>query len=102
MQSGFALAPLTAHAVVGEWDRGAVFAVIPAAATVSSVPIFAASPAAVERGTIETQRAMWSLFVAGLVSAAAGVVDVAFAPGRVRVAPVVGPGTASIVAGGAF
>jgi hypothetical protein len=103
IESGFSLAPLTSHAVVGEWARGAVFASLPTATTLATVPVFRADPAAVEHGTLPEQRVMWGLFVAGLAGATAGVIDSLFAPGRaLHVAPVIGVGSAAVVVGGAL
>lgn len=103
LESGFALAPLTSHAVVGEWGRGAVFAAVPTATTLATVPVFLVDPAAVEHGNLPEQRVMWGLFVGGLATSMAGVVDTLFAPARaVHVAPVVGNGGAGLVVGGAL
>jgi hypothetical protein len=103
LESGFTLAPLGAHAVVGEWGRGALFAAVPTATTLATVPVFLEQPAAVEHGSLEEQRVMWGLFVGGLGVAVAGVVDAAMAPGRaVHVAPMLGAGTTGLVVGGAL
>jgi hypothetical protein len=102
MESGFALAPLTAHAVVGEWGRGALFSAVPTAAALGTIPVFAEQPSAVEHGTLEEQRVMYVLYGVALLGAVAGVVDAALAPGRraVQVAPMVGSGRAGLVLGG--
>jgi hypothetical protein len=101
LESGFALAPLTSHAAVGEWGRGAVFASVPTATTLATIPVFLIDPAAVEHGSLPEQRVMWGLFVGGLATSMAGVIDTAFAPARrLRVAPVFGNGTAGVVIGG--
>jgi hypothetical protein len=98
IESGFAVAPLASHAVVGEWARGAAFSAIPTATTLATVPVFLVDSGGVERGTLPQQRVMWGLFCAGLAASMAGVVDAAFAPGRaVRVAPVLGAGNAGFV-----
>jgi hypothetical protein len=103
IEGGFALAPLTSHAVVGEWARGAAFASIPAATTLGSVPFFLANQNTVESGAIPEQEGLWWLFGAGLASAVVGVIDATFAPARaLRVAPVVGPHDARLMLGGAF
>jgi hypothetical protein len=103
IESGFVLAPFASHAVVGEWGRGAVFAAVPAATTVATIPIFTNVPDAVDHGTLPEQRWMWGLFVGGMTAAAVGVVDSAFAPGRsIRVAPMLGSRTAGLVVGGAL
>jgi hypothetical protein len=101
MQGGFALAPLTSHAVVGEWGRGAAFASIPAAAALGTLPVFAADGNAVAYGTLWEQRAIWALYCVGLAGGIVGVLDTAFAPGRVlHVAPSIGRNSAGFVVGG--
>jgi hypothetical protein len=103
LESGFALAPLTSHAAVGEWGRGAVFASVPTATTLATIPVFLIDPAAVEHGNLPEQRVMWGLFCGGLATSMAGVVDTLFAPARaVQVAPVLGHGSAGLVVGGAL
>jgi hypothetical protein len=103
IEGGFALAPLTAHAVVGEWGRGAAFAAVPTASMLGTVPIFLARQDALENGVIPQQEGLWWLFAAGLISGIVGVVDATFAPGRaLRIAPVAGPHEARLVIGGAF
>jgi hypothetical protein len=103
IESGFALAPLTSHAVVGEWGRGLAFASMPTATTLGSVPVFLASRDAVANGVILQQEALWWCFLAGLGTSIAGVIDAAFAPRRaLQLAPVVGPHDARLVLGGAF
>jgi hypothetical protein len=103
IESGFALAPLTSHAVVGEWGRGAAFAALPTATTLGSVPVFLGDKDAVGSGTITQQAILWGLFVAGLGTSAIGVIDAAFAPGRaLHVAPMLGPHQAGLILGGAL
>jgi hypothetical protein len=103
IESGFALAPLTSHAVVGEWWRGAAFASIPTATTLGSVPIFLARQDAIENGVIAQQEGLWWLFAGGLAGAVVGVVDATFAPGRaLHLAPALGPHDAGLILGGAL
>jgi hypothetical protein len=101
IEGGFALAPLTSHAVVGEWGRGALFASVPTATTLATIPLFVANPGAVQHASFDVQRPMWALFCGGLAAATVGVIDAAFAPGRaVHVAPVLGAGNAGLLVGG--
>lgn len=103
IESGFTVAPLVSHAVVDEWARGAAFAAIPAATTLATVPVFLVDGAAVEHGTLPEQRVMWGLFCGGLAGSMAGVIDSVFSPGRaLRVAPVIGVGSAGVTIGGAL
>jgi hypothetical protein len=104
IQGGFALAPLTAHAVVGEWGRGALFAAAPAAMWGGSLGLVQYAPNVVGHGTLEQQRVLWGFFGVGFFSSAVGVVDAMFAGKRVqhgssarmRVAPLVATGTAGL------
>lgn len=101
VEGGFALAPLTSHAVMGEWGRGALFASVPTVTTLATIPVFVEKPAAVQHGSLEEQRVMWGLFCGGLAAAVVGVVDAAFAPAQsVRVAPMLGTGQAGLMVGG--
>jgi hypothetical protein len=103
IEGGFVLAPLASHAAVGEWGRGAVFAAVPAATTVATIPVFTSVPDAVDHGSLPVQRWMWGFFCGGMAAAAVGIVDSAFAPGRsVRIAPMLGTGTAGVIVGGAL
>jgi ABC-type uncharacterized transport system permease subunit len=100
MESGFTLAPLLSHALVGEWGRGALFAAVPTATTLATEPVLSTNEAAVEHGTLPQQRVMWGLFCGGLAASMAGIIDTAFAPGRsVHVAPLLGAGSAGLLVG---
>jgi hypothetical protein len=103
IEGGFSLAPLVSHALVGEWARGAVFAAVPTATTLATIPVFELNDAGVEHGTLPQQRVMWGLFCGGLAVSTAGVIDTVFAPGRaVHVVPVLGAGNAGFDVGGAL
>ncbi len=100
MQGGFALAPLCAHAVVGEWSRGALFATAPAAMWGGSVALMEYAPNVVGHGTLEEQRVLWGFFGVAFFSSAVGIVDATFAGSRaaerVRVAPMATRGGAGL------
>lgn len=103
MESGFVLAPWTAHAALGQWTRGLGFAALPAATVGGTAGLFDYSAGTVLHGTLVQQRILWGLFGAGLVSSVIGVLDVAFATprsGSIAVAPMVGPGQAGLEVGG--
>ena len=101
IEGGFSAAPLVSHAVIGEWGRGAVWAAIPTATTLATIPVFSLDGAAVEHGTLPEQRVMWGLFCGGLAVSMAGVVDTVFSAARaVHVSPVVGAGGAGVTVGG--
>lgn len=79
IEAGFTVAPLASHADAGPWWRGVAFAAPPAIAVGGTAALFAGTPGAIEHGSIEQQRFIWSLFVAGLISGVAGVIDGALA-----------------------
>jgi hypothetical protein len=103
MESGFVLAPWTAHAALGQWTRGLAFAALPAATVGGTAGLFDYSPGTVLHGTLVQQRILWGLFGAGLVSSVVGVLDVAFGiprSGSIAMAPTVGPGQVGLEVGG--
>ena len=103
IESGFTLAPLVAHGVVGEWGRGALFASAPLATLAVTVGLFQGEPGTVEGGTLPQQRWMWAMFGGGLFTSAVGVIDALWAPGRARnitVRPAVGAGQVGVQIGG--
>jgi hypothetical protein len=114
IQAGFTLAPFAAHAVVGEWGRGALFASVPAAMWGGSAAMMAYAPDIVAGGTLEQQRILWGFFGVAFVSSVVGVVDAAFAPRRwkedagpttargLRLAPLATGGGAGLVLRGAL
>jgi hypothetical protein len=101
IESGFALAPLAAHAVSGEWLRGLALTAPPLAMIGGTSALFAYDPGTILHGSLEEQRVMWSFFVAGLASGVFGVIDVAIPRGHsgpaaalagLTLAPSVAPG----------
>jgi hypothetical protein len=103
MESGFALAPWTAHATQDQWLRGLAFAALPTAAVGGTVGLFDYAPGVVLHGTIVQQRILWGLFCTGLVSSAIGVVDVTLArprTGAIAIAPIAAPGQVGLELGG--
>jgi hypothetical protein len=100
MESGFALAPFTAHAVVGEWWRGGAFAALPTATTLGTIPVFLSNEGAVLHGSLTQQRWMYGLMVGGILSSGVGVVDAVLAPRRaLYIAPTAGSGYGVVVGG---
>jgi hypothetical protein len=85
MESGFALAPMAAHAAGGEWVRGVVFSAPPAAAIGATAALFQYNPGTINTGTLVEQRWLWSFFCVGLLTGVAGVVDAALAGERTGV-----------------
>lgn len=110
---GPALAPIVAHAVLGEWKRAAVFGAAPVAAEIGICAYVAAMPDSVFHGTKGSRTGFGLLYTAELLTSAVGLVDVMMARerarldrrgphilGGLRVMPSVGPGHAGIVLGG--
>lgn len=110
MQTAFALAPLTSHALSEEWTRAGLFAAIPFACLAGSATLIAAHPMTIQDGELEDQRVIWSLFGVGLLSAVVGVVDSAFADKRsgasgrrsLALTPILGPGHVGVGLGAAL
>jgi hypothetical protein len=103
MESGFVLAPFTAHAALGQWTRGLAFAALPAATEGGTLGLFEYAPGTILHGSLVQQRILWGLFGAGLVSSVIGVLDVTFASPRARsiaVAPLVGERQVGLQLGG--
>ncbi len=105
IEGGFTVAPFAAHAAAGEWGFGAAFAAVPAAAFGGTAALFNAVPDAIDQGSIEQQRLMWGLFVAGQAVSVLGVLDAALAPWRkqkIAVVPTIGTDRAGVQIGGIF
>jgi hypothetical protein len=103
IESGFVLSPFAAHAVEGEWGRGALFAAVPAACLGGTATLFGVVPNTVDQGSLPQQRLMWGLFVASEFASVVGIVDAAFAPTRKRkltILPAVGFGQVGVQIGG--
>jgi hypothetical protein len=80
--TGLALAPLFAHGVVGEWGRGALFAVPPTLGGASMAVLLASSPRAPIRSTNGDHRLYPIPILVSVVGAAIGVFDAALVDER--------------------
>lgn len=109
--AGFALSPIVAHIVLGEWARAAAFGAAPVAAEIGIITLTTVEPSAIFGATKGTRTAFGFMFSVGAFSAALGLVDVALARDRVRdrlpkalrgvtLTPTIGPGTAGLFLGG--
>jgi|HubBroStandDraft_4_1064222.scaffolds.fasta_scaffold207233_3 hypothetical protein len=101
IQAGFTLSPIAAHAVVGEWDRGALFAAVPAGALAGTAAFYRSRTDGVEFSTQDSQWLVWGLFTAGLAVSTAAAIDVLFAGRRrheptLALRPAIGPGQAGL------
>jgi hypothetical protein len=103
MESSFVLSPFAAHAVEGEWGRGALFAAVPAACLAGSATLIGVVPDTIDLGPLPQQRVMWILFGIGQLASAVGIIDATFAPMRKRkvfIVPTVGFGHMGLSIGG--
>ena len=82
IQAGFTLSPVAAHGVVGEWDRGALFAAVPAGTLAGTAAFYRTRTDGVEFSTKESQWMVWGLFTTGLAVSTAAAIDVLFADKR--------------------
>ena len=110
--AGFALAPIVAHAVLGEWKRAAAFGAAPVAVELGVIALVSALPDAVFHRTQGSRTVFALLFSVDVFGAALGLVDVMLAGDRARAAraapswggltlvPSVGRDHAGIVLGG--
>jgi hypothetical protein len=96
IQAGFTLSPVAAHGVVGEWDRGALFAAVPAGTLAGTAAFYRTRTDGVEFSTKESQWMVWGLFTTGLAVSTAAAIDVLFADKRrheptIALRPTIGP-----------
>lgn len=75
IHSGLAIAPFTSHWATGLLGRGLAFAAMPAATLAGTALVVAFEANAVTHGSLPEQRWIWGLFVGGMVSSVAGIVD---------------------------
>lgn len=73
--TGLVLAPLAAHAVTGEWGRGALFALPPLVAEGTLVVVFATTPDALNHAPASIRIPYASAVGIAVVTSAIGVVD---------------------------
>ena len=107
IQSGLALSPFVAHAVAGEWGRGAVFSVPGIAAIGGMAGIFAAAPDVTAQGDPDSRVPFAISFSFSLVGAAAGIIDTFLAGERwnkhhLVLSPALGQKQAGLTLGGLF
>ena len=107
--SGFVLAPIIGHVVVGEYERAGLFMSIPAISEVAMVALVAAKPDAIFDGTKTSRTAFGALFTVSAFIAAASFVDVTRAGERARaeaphvaIVPMVDQNVAGIAFGGSL
>ncbi len=82
--AGLVLGPLVAHAVAGEEERGALFALPTLASAIGMRCLIAAHPDVVEESTLEARVAFLAVFSLTLVSSTIGFIDSTMAGERRR------------------
>jgi len=83
MDTGLTLAPLVAHGITGEWGRGALFSLAPAAGEIGMAILLAAHPDAPVVGKHKSQRIYPVLITVSVLGSALGIFDAALADERV-------------------
>lgn len=110
-QGGLCLAPFLAHAVVGEWGRGALFSILPLLAEGGMIALTTKAPDIVTTGPAPEQLAFIALLATSIFGAGIGVVDVAKADERaaarkrralegLQLTPIFGRGLGGLAVGG--
>ena len=111
-QGGLCLSPFVAHAVVGEFGRGALFSIVPMLGEIGMAALVWKAPDIVTTGGASEQFTFIALLAVSVISAGAGVIDVAYADHRaaavrnksalenLRIAPIFGHGLGGISIGG--
>jgi len=82
MDTGLTLTPLLAHGIVGEWGRGALFTLAPAAGEIGMAILLAAHPDAPVKGKHKDQRIYPVLITVSVLGSALGIFDAALADER--------------------
>lgn len=85
LHGGLALAPVAAHGVVGEWTRGALFAIAPAAGGIGMAALLAGRPEAPVMGKNKSQRIYPVLITVSVLGSAIGIFDAALVDERTKV-----------------
>ena len=75
IESGFIVAPLVAHGVVGEWKRGALFALAPAVTALGMATLIQTNPDVITAGKLPPQYFFVGIFIATMVTSTFGVLD---------------------------
>ena len=110
VSAGFALAPLAAHAVAGEWARGLLFASLPTACAVATALLLPGDERSLDSLRRRDQLLLWPLMTLGLIGSVVGLVDAGSADSRatppvrqaVSFAPVLTTTSALAAVAGAF
>lgn len=104
--AGLTLGPFVAHAITGQWLRGAVFSVVPLAGTVGNAVVLGTRSETIDVTPLKQDQRLVVLFTSvGLLGSVIGLVDIAFfepTTTNVHVAPTISQTGAGLVVGGTF
>jgi hypothetical protein len=107
--AGLAPAPITSHAIAGEWDRAALFGVVPIVGLLGGAWMIERAPVLLGRGHLEERRALALCYGVTLLSSAIGLFDTMNAGERRRerarslaIAPWVGRDRFGVALGGSL
>ncbi len=105
--AGFTVAPFVAHAIMGQWLRGAAFSAVPLAGTIGNAIVLSSSTQTIDQTPLKQDQRLIVVFTSvGLLGSVIGLVDVAlFKPTKtrgVRITPTISQTGAGFVVGGFF
>jgi len=107
IDAGLALAPLVAHGLVGEWERGLAFAAVSSGAALATSLLLESSPELIQHGHPADRVLFGALFTLTLFSSAVGIADCLSAgeraaPPRLTVSALGGRAALGLALGGPF
>lgn len=85
--AGLTLAPVTAHLIVREYKRAAIFGVLPLAGLIANIIIMEVDPQVTTFGSPESRVSYGVALTAGVVGATVGLIDTFAAGDRWRARP---------------
>lgn len=104
--AGFTVAPFVAHAIVGQWLRGAALSAVPLAGVIGNAIVLGANPNVDQMPLNPDQRLVYAFTTAGLLGSFIGLLDVALykpsKPRAVHVSPSISRAGGGFVVGGSF
>jgi hypothetical protein len=102
--AGFTLGPFVAHAITGQWLRGAVFSAVPLAGTIGNAIVLGSTTQTIDvTPLMQNQRLVVVFTSVGILGSVIGLVDVLlFKPNTVHVTPTISQTGGGFVLGGSF
>ncbi len=104
--AGFTVGPFVAHAITGQWLRGAIFSAVPLASTIGNAVVLGSSKKTIDVTPLQQDQRFIVLFTSvGLLGSVIGLVDVLLfkpKPASVHITPTISQSGAGFVIGGFF